>query len=80
MLILCSCTYQAFLLLLFSVQGRLHWHMDDRVQDFTKVTFDMDADFSNLFNWNTKQLFLSLVAEYPSTKHVRMRTAVRVHC
>ena len=45
--------------------------MDDRIQDFAKVTFDMDADFTPLFNWNTKQVFLSLVAEYSSLRHVR---------
>lgn len=55
---------------LSSVKGRLEWHMDGRVQDFAKVTFDMDADFTPLFNWNTKQIFLSLVAEYGSSRHV----------
>lgn len=43
--------------------------MDNRVQDFMKVSFDIDADFTSLFNWNTKQVFLSLVAEYPTKRH-----------
>lgn len=41
------------------------------MQDYVKVLFDIDADFSNLFNWNTKQVFLSLAAEYDSKAHVR---------
>ncbi|CCE62668.1 hypothetical protein TPHA_0D00240 [Tetrapisispora phaffii CBS 4417] len=29
-----------------------------------KITFDLDADFTPFFNWNTKQIFAYLVAEY----------------
>lgn len=53
-----------------SVSGRAQWHLDRRVQDYVKVVFDIDADFSKLFNWNTKQVFLSLAAEYDSKAHV----------
>ena len=28
------------------------------------VKFDIDADFSRVFNWNTKQLYVFVVAEY----------------
>lgn len=31
----------------------------------SKISFDLDADLSPLFNWNTKQVFVYLTAEYP---------------
>lgn len=31
----------------------------------SKIAFDLDADLSPLFNWNTKQVFVYLTAEYP---------------
>lgn len=31
----------------------------------SKIMFDLDADISPLFNWNTKQVFVYLTAEYP---------------
>lgn len=30
-----------------------------------RITFDLDADLAPLFNWNTKQVFVYLTAEYP---------------
>ncbi|AET37744.1 signal peptidase complex subunit SPC3 Ecym_1522 [Eremothecium cymbalariae DBVPG len=33
-----------------------------------KLNFDLNADLSPLFNWNTKQVFVYLTAEYPGTK------------
>ena len=44
--------------------------MDRRVQDYLETRFDIDADFSDLFHWNTKQVFVSLVAEYETAQHV----------
>ncbi|KAL0273221.1 UNVERIFIED_CONTAM: hypothetical protein PYX00_005951 [Menopon gallinae] len=32
--------------------------------DLGYITFDVKADLTNLFNWNVKQLFLFLTAEY----------------
>lgn len=29
-----------------------------------RLNFDLDADLSSLFNWNTKQVFVYLTAEY----------------
>lgn len=29
------------------------------------IKFDLDADLTSLFNWNTKQVFVYLTAEYP---------------
>ncbi|CAN8006490.1 unnamed protein product [Ixodes hexagonus] len=49
------------------------------VQDFTTtrgkndlgfVTFDLKANLTELFNWNVKQLFLYLTAEYETEKNV----------
>lgn len=34
------------------------------IQDVGAVTFDLDADLRGLFNWNTKQVFLTLSALY----------------
>lgn len=31
----------------------------------SKISFDLDADLTPLFNWNTKQVFVYLTAEYP---------------
>lgn len=34
----------------------------------SKIQFDMDADLTPLFNWNTKQVFVYLTAEYAGKK------------
>ncbi|KAJ7247861.1 signal peptidase 22kDa subunit [Mycena haematopus] len=39
--------------------------------EHAKVDFEIDADLSPLFNWNTKQLFLYLDVEYTNTKGVK---------
>ncbi|GMM32793.1 signal peptidase complex subunit [Saccharomycopsis crataegensis] len=39
--------------------------MNKKPKENTKLTFDIDADLSPLFNWNTKQVFVYLTAEYP---------------
>ncbi|CAK9436224.1 uncharacterized protein LODBEIA_P07820 [Lodderomyces beijingensis] len=31
----------------------------------SKITFDLKTDLGDLFNWNTKQVFVYLTAEYP---------------
>ncbi|OSX65694.1 hypothetical protein POSPLADRAFT_1052365 [Postia placenta MAD-698-R-SB12] len=41
-----------------------------RQQDFAFVNFNVSADLSPLFNWNTKQLFLYVSAEYTNKKGV----------
>ncbi|RLO00789.1 hypothetical protein DYB28_006018 [Aphanomyces astaci] len=38
--------------------------------DRAVLTFDLDADLSSVFNWNTKQLFVYVVAEYTSASNV----------
>ncbi|PWN47615.1 signal peptidase 22 kDa subunit [Violaceomyces palustris] len=51
------------------ISGRAQWHMDRRTQDFLETRFDVDVDLSSLFNWNTKQVFVYLSAEYDSKDH-----------
>ena len=36
--------------------------------DYARVYMDVDADLTPLWNWNTKQLFINLVAEYQTDK------------
>ncbi|KAI8970943.1 signal peptidase 22kDa subunit [Pilobolus umbonatus] len=43
----------------------------DSKSEFARMTFDIDADFTPLFNWNTKQIFVSAVAEYESDDYNR---------
>ncbi|CEI89945.1 hypothetical protein RMCBS344292_04281 [Rhizopus microsporus] len=39
--------------------------------EFARLSFDIDADFSELFNWNTKQIFVTVVADYETDKYKR---------
>ncbi|KAI9722955.1 MAG: hypothetical protein M1812_001404 [Candelaria pacifica] len=36
-------------------------------EEYAHIKFDLDADLSTLFNWNTKQLFVYILATYPSS-------------
>ncbi|RXW24274.1 hypothetical protein EST38_g1578 [Candolleomyces aberdarensis] len=45
-------------------------------QDLTFVDFNITADFTPLFNWNTKQIFLYLQAEYNSTVGVKNEVVI----
>ncbi|KAI9789520.1 MAG: hypothetical protein M1835_001602 [Candelina submexicana] len=47
------------------VKGRPHYHSPKR-EEYAHIKFDLDADLSSLFNWNTKQLFVYILATYPS--------------
>ncbi|GAC71579.1 branched chain aminotransferase BCAT1 [Moesziomyces antarcticus T-34] len=51
------------------VRAKAAWHMDRNIQDFVQTSFTIDADFSPLFDWNTKQIFVSIAANYTSSKH-----------
>ncbi|OJJ48940.1 hypothetical protein ASPZODRAFT_129277 [Penicilliopsis zonata CBS 506.65] len=35
-------------------------------EDYAQIKFDLDADLTPLFNWNTKQLFVYVIASYSS--------------
>lgn len=41
-----------------------------QVSELGFFKFDLDADFTNTFDWNTKQLFLYLTAHYETSNNV----------
>ncbi|CAI2349141.1 unnamed protein product [Caenorhabditis sp. 36 PRJEB53466] len=43
---------------------------DERKVDLATLAFDLEVDFTKIFNWNVKQLFVYLVAEYKSRESV----------
>jgi len=47
------------------VKGRPHYYSTKR-EEYANIRFDLDADLSSLFTWNTKQLFVYVLASYPS--------------
>ncbi|EJD55519.1 signal peptidase 22 kDa subunit [Auricularia subglabra TFB-10046 SS5] len=47
-----------------------------REQDFAFFKFNYDADLAPLFDWNTKQLFLYLVADYTNAKGVHNEVVI----
>lgn len=57
--------------LISSVYGRARNNADHRVQHFLETRFDINIDTTPLFNWNTKQVFLSLTASYDLPEHGR---------
>ncbi|KAJ5099658.1 Signal peptidase 22kDa subunit [Penicillium argentinense] len=58
----------------FSVKGRPHYYSSKR-EEYAQIRFDLDADLSPLFNWNTKQLFVYVYASYSSSdnKNTQLR-------
>ena len=38
--------------------------------DLALVSLDLDVDLEHLFNWNVKQLFIYLTAEYSTKQNV----------
>jgi hypothetical protein len=51
------------------VKGRPHYYSPKR-EEYANIRFDLDADLSSLFTWNTKQLFVYVMASYPSSSTV----------
>ncbi|KAJ2136368.1 Signal peptidase complex subunit [Coemansia sp. RSA 678] len=49
-----------------TTSGRLMDPFDksSRSAEYTRLTFDVDADLSSLFNWNTKLLFTYITADF----------------
>ncbi|KAI9807062.1 MAG: hypothetical protein M1825_005779 [Sarcosagium campestre] len=47
------------------VKGRASPYATKR-EDYAHIRFDLDADLTSLFTWNTKQLFIYVTATYPS--------------
>ncbi|KAK5940937.1 hypothetical protein PMZ80_006214 [Knufia obscura] len=49
------------------VKGRPHYYSNKK-EEYAQIRFDLDADLSPLFTWNTKQLFVYVTANYPDTR------------
>ncbi|KAJ5620822.1 Signal peptidase 22kDa subunit [Penicillium lagena] len=47
-------------------KGRPHYYSTKR-EEYAQIRFDLDADLSPLFNWNTKQVFVYVYATYSSS-------------
>ncbi|RMZ79649.1 hypothetical protein DV738_g3130, partial [Chaetothyriales sp. CBS 135597] len=47
------------------VKGRPNYYSPKR-EEYAQIKFDLNANLSSLFNWNTKQVFLYVTANYPS--------------
>ena len=54
--------------------GRARYHSDRRTHDYLETKLDLHMDVTPLFTWNTKQVFLSLVAAYETPQQVRETT------
>uniref|UniRef100_A0AAV1UU57 Signal peptidase complex subunit 3 n=1 Tax=Peronospora matthiolae TaxID=2874970 RepID=A0AAV1UU57_9STRA len=44
--------------------------------DRATLSFDLDADLSSVFNWNVKQLFVYVVAEFESASNIRNQVVI----
>ncbi|OOQ85627.1 putative microsomal signal peptidase subunit (gp23) [Penicillium brasilianum] len=55
------------------VKGRPHYYSTKR-EEYAQIRFDLDADLSPLFNWNTKQLFVYVYATYSSSDNANTQT------
>ena len=48
-----------------SMKGRPNYY-SKKEEQYASIRFSLDADFSSLFNWNTKQVFVYVTAVWPS--------------
>lgn len=48
------------------VRGRPHYYSTKK-EEYAIIKFSLDADLSDLFTWNTKQVFVYVTAEWPET-------------
>ncbi|GLI75000.1 signal peptidase complex subunit [Penicillium ochrochloron] len=55
------------------VKGRPHYYSTKR-EEYAQIRFDLDADLTPLFNWNTKQLFVYVYATYSSSDNTNTQT------
>lgn len=46
------------------------YSVEDGQSDMAMMSLSIEADLSPLFNWNVKQLFIYLVAEYKTDRNV----------
>ncbi|CCH60745.1 hypothetical protein TBLA_0D02410 [Henningerozyma blattae CBS 6284] len=56
--------------------SRYYGSTNGKPKENVKLTFDLDTDLTSLFNWNTKQVFVYLVAEYKGQKHPAISNTV----
>lgn len=56
------------------VKGRPHYYSPKR-EEYANIRFDLEADLSSLFTWNTKQVFVYVTASYPSSTTVGAGTS-----
>ncbi|KAJ3218092.1 Signal peptidase complex subunit [Dinochytrium kinnereticum] len=51
--------------------GRVGYYYDysQPLAELATIHFNMDADMTELFNWNTKQLFVFVVVDYATKTH-----------
>ncbi|KAI9863562.1 MAG: hypothetical protein M1813_003585 [Trichoglossum hirsutum] len=47
------------------VKGRPHYYSLKK-EEYAHIKFDLDADLTSLFNWNTKQIFVYILAKWPT--------------
>lgn len=52
------------------IQRHPQQHTSTQVLQQAVLFFDINADFTECFDWNTKQVFVYVVAEYATKKHV----------
>ncbi|KAK1835782.1 putative signal peptidase [Podospora conica] len=48
------------------VRGRPHYYSSKHAE-YAVIKFSLDADLSSLFTWNTKEVFVYVTAEWPSS-------------
>ncbi|KAJ5223701.1 hypothetical protein N7468_008243 [Penicillium chermesinum] len=58
------------------VKGRPHYYSTKR-EEYAQFRFDLDADLTPLFNWNTKQVFVYVYATYSSSDNPNTREILR---
>jgi len=48
------------------IRGRPHYY-SSKEEEYANIRFSLSADFSSLFTWNTKQVFVYVSATWPSS-------------
>lgn len=56
--------------------SRYYGATNGKPKENSKVVFDLDSDLSPLFNWNTKQVFIYLTAEYDGSTRSQTKSEV----
>ncbi|RMZ84062.1 hypothetical protein DV737_g1275, partial [Chaetothyriales sp. CBS 132003] len=59
----------------YVVKGRAYYYSSKR-EEYAQIRFDLKANLSSLFTWNTKQVFVYVTANYPSGADGQMSETV----